>query len=209
LTRTPTLSQSFDIGDFIAPDILSVVDAGVRAVAADIIERGGLAGDIERIIDLRTATPIISDESLSGLVPSMNPDEFMPYEQPKAPVMYGFDEFEANDAPEEPVLEMEPETEPAFEAEDAAEEPVVTKFDTFDIDVKIPDLGNIEQTAALVQEDIVIEIPEVSRFNANLFKVKRDTLWFDEKFKSRVRLGILITVIVVVEALLIIYLLTP
>ena len=41
---TDTLSQDFDTGDFIAPDILSSVDANVRAVCAEALAKGGLKG---------------------------------------------------------------------------------------------------------------------------------------------------------------------
>ena len=208
MTRTPTLSQSFDIGDFIAPDILSVVDASVRAAAADILERGGLVGDMERIIDLRADAPSISDSILDGLVPSMNPDEFMPYDRPEAPLMVGFEEFETDLIQDEPEIEPEFIIEAAPLAEDVAEEPAVSEVDSVDVEVIIPDLGRIEHTADLVEDDIVVEIPEVSRFNANLFKVKMDTLRFDKKFKARMRLIIIIAVIAIVEAILIIYLLT-
>jgi len=208
LTHTLTLSQSFDIGDFIAPDILSVVDASVRAAADNILERDGLVEDIGRIIDLRTDTPYIADALLGGLVPSMDPNVFLPYEKPKAPVMAGFEDFEtAEIVLDEPQAETEFEAEPLPDLEDEAGMPAAAEIDRVDVDVKIPDLGNIEQTAALVQDGIVIDIPEVSRYNANLFKVKMDTLRFDEKFKTRMRL-IIIAIVAVIEALLIIYLLT-
>jgi len=207
LTRTKTLSQSFDIGDFIAPDILSVVDASVRESAADILDRGGLVGDLERIIDLRTTEPRITDISLGGLVPSMNPDEFISYDLPKEPEMAGFDFFE-------PAVEMQPsyvsevEEDAAIDEAHANEASVMHELKPVEIDVMIPDLGVIEQTAALVQDDIVVEIPEVSSFSADQSRVKWDTLRFDKKFRSRVRIAIIITIIVVVEAILIIYLLT-
>ena len=209
MTRLHTLSQSFDKGEFIPSDILVTVDASVRAAAQDILERGGLVGDIDRIIDLRANAPYISDAALSGLVPSMNPDEFMPYEKPKAPVMTGFDEFEPAAMPEEPVLEPEPEAEAAAEPEAEAEEQVIVNVETFDIDVKVPDLGDIEYAAALVEEDISVEMPEVSRFNANLFKVKLDTLRFDSEFLARVRFIAIISVIALANVLLIVYLLAP
>ena len=207
MTRTKTLSQSFDIGDFIAPDILSVVDASVRASAADILDRGGLVDDIERIIDLRTAEPRISDISLGGQVPSMNPDEFMSYDLPKEPVMTGFDFFEPA-AEMQPSIATEIDGEAAIDMADTTEAPVVHELEPVEIDVMIPDLGIIEQTAALVQDDIVVEIPEVSGFSADQSRVKWDTLRFDKKFRTRVRIAIIITIIVVVEAILIIYLLT-
>ena len=207
MTRYKTLSQSFDIGDFIAPDILSVVDASVRAAADDILERDGLVGDINRIIDLRADTPYISDSSLGGLVPSMNPDEFMPYERPQAPIMTGFDEIAAAAILKVAAVDSEPVSEFESGSIGEDEEPVMTEVDTFDVDVKIPDLGDIEQTADLVQEDIIVEIPEVSRFNANLFKVKLDTLRFDREFMTKVRFIIIIAAIAAVNVLLIYYLL--
>ena len=190
MTLYKTLSQNFDIGDFIAPDILSVVDARTRAVAAGILERGGLTGDITRIIDLRADAPVISDLTLSGSVPSMNPDEFMPYDRPEAPLMPGFDVFE-------PVS--------AVIAKSEAEGPVMAEFDSVELNVAIPDLGKIEQTADLIQDDIALEMPGVSRFNLNLFKVKLDTLRFNREFIRKIRLVILIVIIAILNVILITY----
>ena len=190
MTLYKTLSQNFDIGDFIAPDILSVVDARTRAAAAGILERSGLTEDITRIIDVRAAAPDITDLTLSGSVPSMNPDEFMPYDRPKAPFMPGFDEFE-------PV--------PAVIGKSEAEEPVMAEFDSVDLNVAIPDLGEIEQTADLIQDDIAVDMPGVSRFNLNLFKVKLDTLRFNREFIGKLRLVILIVIIALLNVILIMY----
>ena len=190
MTRYNTLSQNFDIGDFIAPDILSVVDANTRAAAAGILERGGLSGDITRIIDLRADAPVISDLTLSGSVPSMNPDEFMPYDRPEAPVMPGFEEFE-------PVSEVIAKSE--------AEEPVMAEFDSVELSVAIPDLGTIEHTADLIQDDIAVDMPGVSRFNFNLFKVKLHTLRFNREFMGKLRLVILIVIIAILNVILITY----
>jgi len=238
LTRVSTLSQKFDVGDFIAPNILSVVDASVRASADDIIDRSDLAGDIERIIDLRADVPGVSGTSFGGRIPSMNPDEFLSYEEPEAPVMAGFEEFDAERIiPDEPAYEVEQVLE-TVQVMDAAQTPepdqglapewgpepeqVLSAVQipepeqglepeqrpVIEVDVKIPDLISIEQTADLVAEDIVIEMPEVPRNNENLRKVDRDTLRFDKAFIARVRLIIIIVIIAVVEALLIYYLLT-
>jgi len=208
LTRYKTLSQSFDIGDFIAPDILSVVDATVRAAADDILERDGLVDDIGRIIDLRAAAPYISDASLGGSVPSMNPDEFMPYERPKAPVMTGFDEIAAAAILKVSDTQTEPDPETEAEAEDIVEETATVSVETLDVDVNIPDLGRIEKTAALIEEDMIVEMPELSRYNANLLKVKFDTLRFDREFMIKLRFSIIIAAIAVVNVFLIYYLLT-
>jgi len=236
LTQTPTLSQSFDIGDFIAPDILSVVDANVRAAAADIIERDGLVGDLDRIIDLQADVPRFSEAILAGLVPSMNPDEFLSYDLPEAPEMIGFDDITEPAAYEyyddEPEIEIEDislsEEEPEeadFDDTETVEEPETAEvcdsviviesvevfestevFDSVDVEIEIPDLGNIEQTAASVEEDLVVEIPEVSRINTNLLKVKMDTLRFDKKLLSIIRLTVIIAVIAALNIMLIIYL---
>lgn len=208
MTRIRTLSQNFDIGDFIPPDILSVVDAGVRAAAVDIIQREGLKGDLERIVDLRAESFSISDMSIGGLVPSMDPDEFMPYEKPNMPVMTWFDEFTAAAAPQKSGAAPELLVSTAFSHEESDNALAAAGFDPVDIDVKITDLASIEETTAKIQEGMAIEIPEVSNFNANLFKVKMDTLRFDRKFLKRVYLVIVIAFIAVVELLLIIYLLS-
>jgi len=208
LTRYKTLSQSFDIGDFIAPDILSVVDATVRAAADDILERGGLVEDIDRIIDLRAAAPYISDASLGGAVPSMNPDEFMPYERPKAPVMTGFDEIAAAAILKVSYTQEEPDFETETMTEEMDEDTVTAGADTLEVDVKIPDLGRIEKTAAMIEEDMIVEMPELSRYNANLLKVKLDTLRFDREFMMKLRFTIIIAAIAVVNIFLIYYLLT-
>ena len=199
MTRLYTLSQTFDIGDFIAPDIRAVVDANVRAAAADVIESGGLSGELEKVFVLRMNTPAIPDDDFGGSVPSMNPDEFMPYVKPKAPVIVGFDSVTVSSAQ----YDLKPEKEYATEIS------VDDDFDSVGLDVGIPDLAMIEQAADLVQEDIVIEIPEVARYNANLLKVRFDTLRFNQKLWRRVRLIAIIAAIVIVEAILIVYLLTP
>ena len=213
MTRPKSLSQSFDIGDFIPPDILIAVDASTREAAADILERDGLTADIERIIDLRTDTPSIQDSMLSALVPSMNPDEFILYDRPKPPEMTGFDEYgpviPSSEPPEEaepPADEAPPESEP--EAEPEIVEPFLAEYDLVDVRITIPDLGKIEHTGDMVEDDIIVEMPEVSRYNANLLKVKLDTLRFDREFIIRVRLVSVIVILAVAIALLVTYLLT-
>ena len=208
MTRTPTLSQSFDIGDFIAPDILSVVDSNVRAVAADVLASGGLTGNLVKAVDLHMSIFIDSNNDFGGLVPSMDPDEFMPYKRPKAPDMTGFESFEA------PIIQEESDPEPEYEIEiplgdeNEAASQTQTDFDSVDLDVGIPDLATIEQAADMIQEDIVIELPEVSRYNANLLKVKFDTIRFNETLMRRIRIITIITIIVVVNIILIMYLLS-
>jgi len=214
LTRPKTLSQSFDIGDFIPPDILTAIDASTRAAAASILERDGLTDDIERIIDLRADTPRIPDAVLSGLVPSMNPDEFMSYDRPKPPEMTGFDDNGPVMAFNEPPAEAEDEEdaeadfESDAEAEPEPEEPFIAEYEMVDINIAIPDLAKIEHTADLVEDDIEVEMPELSRFNANLFKVKLDTLRFNREFMIRVRLVSVIVILSAAIILLITYLFT-
>ena len=189
MTRQATLSQSFDVGDFISPDILSIIDAGVRADAAGILIRERLVDDISRIIDLHADVPIIYDPLYEGLVPSMNPDKFLHYDLPETPVIAGFD------------MTKKSEDEMELKLEEAV------LLDPVDVNISMPDLGTIEKTATMMQEDIVIDMPEISRFNANLFKVKLDTLRFDKKFTKRVQLFIAIIIIAAIEFVLILYLL--
>ena len=47
MTGTPTLSQTFDTNEFIAPDICTVVDASVRAAESEIFARGCNAEEID------------------------------------------------------------------------------------------------------------------------------------------------------------------
>jgi len=204
LTHTSTLSQSFDSGSFISPGILAAVNSSVRAAAEGIIENGGLSDDIERIIDLHADVPSITDTTLGGLVPSTNPDEFIIYDRPEAPIMPGLEMFEPAPAADEPGHGIES----APDGEEESCEQRETDFDSVNVEVVIPDLGTIEQTADSIQEDISLEMPEVSRFNANLFKVKLDTMWFNREFLGSVRLIILIAIIAFVNVILIMYLLS-
>ena len=212
MTRPKSLSQSFDIGEFIPPDILIAVDASTREAAADILVRGGLTDDIERITDLRADAPSIQDSMLNGLVPSMNPDEFISYDRPKPPEMTGFDDhgleiaiIEPAEEPEPPAEETLPESEP--EAESGAGEQLSAEYDLVDVRITIPDLGRIEHTGDMVEEDIIVEMPEVSKYNANLIKVKLDTLRFDREFIIKVRLVSVIVVLSGAIVLLVTYLL--
>ena len=166
-----------------------------------------------RLIDLSAEALSITDTTLSGLVPSMNPDEFMPYERPKAPFMAGFDEI-AKEEPETGLVRKEPEEAKEIAAgtgarpEEKAEDEFPDEFDSLNVEVVIPDLVTIEQTAELIEDDIDLAMPEVSRFNANLFKVKLDTLRFNKEFMKDMRLIVLIVVIAIVNVLLIMYLLS-
>ena len=202
MTRTSTLSQNFDSGSFISPDILAAVNASVRAAAENILERDGLVSDIERIIDLRADVPSITDTTFGGLVPSMNPDDFIKYDRPGAPVMAGFEVFE----PAPVSIARGHESDEPGAGEGGAYELPAIQFDSLNIEVIIPDLVAIEQTADLIQDDIALEMPEISRFNANLFRVKLDTLRFNMGFRQKLRLVILIAIIAFVNVLLIMYL---
>ena len=85
MTNTLTLSQNLDAEDFIAPDILDSVDAGVRAAAEDILGQGGLAAGFEGIFGMQTAAPVLPDAGFVSGAPPMDHDGFMPYEPPVAP----------------------------------------------------------------------------------------------------------------------------
>jgi len=189
LRRIPTLSQSFDTGDFIPPDILSIVDAGVRAAAADIIERGGLAADIERIIDPRTVVPRIPDAGFGDRVPSMDPDEFMPYKRPEAPVISIFGE---------------PDGEDGTRAATGAVMDIESRLTEIDID--IPEVILYREEAPLTAEDITSEIPQISRYDANLLKLRIDTWRFNKALSDRVNRLIWIAGLSAVVIFLIVYL---
>ena len=161
---TPTVSQNFDLGEFISPDIVSHVDASVRSVADDILEHGIEAEEFDKVFSPGTEEAGISDMTVEYAVPSMDPDKFIVYEPPSAPNI--------------PDLS------------DAA--PVIAS----------------QEEAVPAHEEIIVEIPQVSRYNSDMMKVKLDTLFFDRKFRDNVRVNILIAILVVVLAMLLVYLLT-
>ena len=185
MTDTLTLSQGFDAGDFIAPDILKTVDASVRASAADILEQSSLGGDLEQLFDIQAAAPIVSDAALYLGVPSMNPDEFMPYEPPKMPEIADFDFSRAWES----ATEEEPE----------------------EVDIKIPDADEFHAAEDPVKEDFIVEIPVADQAYADLRKVQIDTLQFDKAHqarKARVRAVVFTVIIAAVVVVLILYLLS-
>ena len=186
MTYPPTLSQSFDIGDFIAPDILSVVDASVRAAAEDIIERGSLSDDFERIFNISAGSPVVSEAILRGDIPSMDPDEFLPYEQPETPVISELGMVD--------------------ELPESADGPQVD-IDPAEVDIVIPDMAHIQTETPFAGEDMVVEIPEITGADEDIMKVNFDTRRFEKQFEANMRVIALIVIIAAAIALLIIYLL--
>lgn len=189
---SPTLSQTFDIGDFIAPDILSVVDESVRRAGEDVLAHGDLAYELDKTFKVRTSMVYVSDIMPEGNVPPFDPDEFMPYDMPEVPVIPDF-----NAADHEPVVDA-PVIEPKVpDAE--AETPV--------IETKAPLTEAAAFRAEPAEEQIAFAIPEPPRVSEGMVMVRRDLLRFDRDFKEKLRIIVTIAAIVAAIILLFLYLL--
>ena len=181
MTAEHTLSQSFDTGDFIAPDILQSVDAGVRASAFDITGQDGLADGSGQSFIVEAAAPVIPDVDIISGLPSLDPDEFMPYETPKTPEVTDFDFQKVWESASSPVPEK---------TEITADEKSRVLLEPYH-----------------VQEDIIVEIPEISPVNADLQKVQADTRQFDKGFREKARVYVFLAAIAAAVVILLIYLL--
>ena len=190
---TETLSQTFDIGDFIEPDILSVVDASVQKAGADILARANLANDLEKTFHVKTHIVHVSDAILEGSVPPSNPDDFLIYDPPDMPVIPDFyaEDYEA-------------------EADAPIIEPDVTEKETETLEIETETYLDLEEdipfTAEPAEEEIAFDIPEPPRKSEGMEKVRRDMLKFDEARKDRIQTIIVISIIALLNFILFMYL---
>jgi hypothetical protein len=192
LTYSPALSQSFDLGDFIAPDILSVVDASVRATCADVLTQGILVGDLLQTFSAKPNAVFVSDMVFGGAVPSFDPDEFMPYKHPGIPVIPDFDvdEYRA----ETDALEIE-----AGVPDMEADAPVIETGES---------LAEVYAgTDEPEEERFVFDIPQPPRVSMGMIRVRFDTFGFDEASKEIFRTIMIIAIIAAANVFLLYYLL--
>jgi len=194
---TETLSQTFDIGDFIEPDILSVVDASVRNLSDDILAHANLATDLEKTFKVKAHLFSIRDEILEGSVPPSNPDEFMPYELPGVPVIPDFDKYEYEHEPDAEAPAIEPDV-PETETEALEIETEVH----LDLEEEIP------FAAEPVEDEIMFDLPELPPKNEGMEKVRRDMLKFDGARRDRIQTIIVISIIALLNFILFLYLIS-
>ena len=215
---TETLSQTFDIGDFIEPDILSVVDASVRKSGADILARANLANDLEKTFNVKAQIVQVSDAILEGSVPPSNPDDFLKYDLPDMPVIpdfYAEDYEKEAEAPieveapiiiEPEVTEKETET-LEIEAEAYLDTETYLDAETYlDTEAYLDLEEDIRFTAEPAEEEIAFYVPEPPRKSEGMEKVRRDMLKFDEARKDRIQTIIVISIIALLNFILFMYL---
>ena len=229
---SPTLSQTFDFGDFIEPDIVSVVDASVQRACAEALAQGNLDGDLVRTFHVLPSSFPENFAIPEEVVPSEDPDEFMFYDQPDMPIIPDFDstEHEASsdlsdasvipdldmedheretDAPDMPVIPDFDINEPLEEAEVPEIEAEVpeAEADAPDIEAEVPLAAAASYTAETAEEQIIIEMPDLPDVNDSIQQVKRDLIKYDRGVKVRVRIIFTFVLIVAVNFLLLYFLL--
>jgi len=196
---TKTLSQTFDTDDFIAPDTLSVVNGSVRAAAEDVLVRGGLSEELNRVFKTKTYDPVLLKAVVSAAVPSLDPDEFMHYEAPEAPVI-------ADYAPPPP-LPAEAPADMDVDVDAGLEAGLDPGTDIgIEAEIEIAE-AEMRDDPVLMEGDISIELPQISRINRGMMRLKLDTLTFEKGFRQSLRdigaiAGISITIIILVYYLL-------
>ena len=86
MTETPTLSQTFDDGEFIALGVRATVDASVRAAAEDVLLAGGLADEFDAVF-APDPEEDAGDTELGGetLVPTSDINDILRHESELVP----------------------------------------------------------------------------------------------------------------------------
>ena len=175
--KLKTLSQDFEADDFLGTAVVSSVDEGARAAAADVLEREGLVTELDKDFEFDTEVPEGLDFDSSeyeGALP-----------EPEEDAADGGEVLEA-EAPEG----IEIEIPGASETPEGVE---IVMPEAADI---IPEVVEIE-----IPEAVAFEIPQVTHLNRGFTRLKFDTFTFEEDF-PRVFKGI-ITIIVITAAIII------
>jgi len=215
LTDNTTLSEAFNADGSIASDIISDVQKGFRTAVDDVLVHSGMTEGPDGVVDAQTYELPAMDVFADGNVPSFDPEEFISYESPVMPAIMDFD------ASYEVVVdfgsELDSDMRPGYSVDSEAEEAITVGIESelavqdvrsdADIDIEIPEALHFIEEDLPEQDDMVVEIPEISGLNEGLKKVDFDTFTFNEGFREKFPKIILIAAIVAVLVLLAYYVL--
>ena len=214
MTDNTTLSDAFSADGSIAPGLLSDVNEGIRIAVADVFVRGGLTEDPDGIVGAQMYEPPVLDVFADGEVPSFDPDEFISYESPEIPEVSDFDE-----ASHTVIIDfgsdLDSDIRASYSVDSEEEEAITVGLESeliiqdvrsdADIDIEIPVVEQFIEEDQPEQDEMVVEIPEISGLNEGMRKVEFDTFTFNEGFREKFPKIALIAAIVAVLVLLAYY----